>query len=412
MRTLAIASLYPLSREDAHGQARHVTFRALCRVGHEVEVFRCQCHIPWLVLPRDWRRQGRPHVPKAYRLDGVPVTCPRFWRPPGSVFWRPYEGAWRCQAILPVARQMHSRKPFEIIYGCELIPDGVAALILGRRLGLPVMLSSIGSDAHTYPFLSKAALRKTQWVARNADLIVVEAEGAAAAVQALVPEPLPIRAFNRGIDLERLREAPDREQMRRQMGLPLDRRLIAFVGALGEAKGIRVLMEAFARLQARFADADLVLIGSGPLGGWLAEQAKEQPGGRRLHLLGRQPFWKVPQILTACDLFCLPSFGEGLPKSVVEAMAAGLPVVATTVGGIPDTVQTGQTGLLVPPRDEAALGAALARLLASPEEARRMGRLGREIAYRDFDGEKNATSHLELAGEAIERARNRGLAAP
>jgi glycosyltransferase involved in cell wall biosynthesis len=195
--------------------------------------------------------------------------------------------------------------------------------------------------------------------------------------------------------------------MRRQLKLPLDRRLIAFVGTLGEGKGIRVLMEVFARLQARFADTDLVLIGSGPLGGWLVEQAEGRPWGKRLHLLGRQPFYRVPQILTACDLFCLPSFGEGLPKSVVEAMAAGLPVVATTVGGIPDTVQDGHTGLLVPPRDEAALEVALARLLANSEEAQRMGRLGREVAYRDFDGESNAAGQVELAREAIERARCR-----
>jgi glycosyltransferase involved in cell wall biosynthesis len=305
---------------------------------------------------------------------------------------------------------MHQRKPFEVIYGCELMPDGVAALIVGRTLGLPVMLSSIGSDAHTYPFLTKAAMPKTRWVVRNADLIVVEAEGAAAAVQRLVPEPLVIRAFNRGIDLERLREAPDRAEMRRQLNLPPDRRLIAFVGTLGEGKGIRVLMEAFERLHARFADADLLFIGSGPLGGWLAGQAEGQPWGNRLHLVGRQPFYKVPQILTACDLFCLPSFGEGLPKSVVEAMAAGLPVVATTVGGIPDAVRDGRTGLLVPPNDEAALEAALVRMLANPEDAKRMGELGREVAYREFDGEKNATGQIELAREAIERAKQRSSA--
>jgi teichuronic acid biosynthesis glycosyltransferase TuaC len=405
MRILAIASLYPLSREDNAGQARHVTFRALCRQGHEVEVFRCQCRLPWLMMPRDWRRIGRPHVPAAYHLDGVPVTCPRFWRPPGGVFWRPYEGAWRFQAILPKAMRMHRRKPFDVIYGCELMPDGVAALLLGRALGLPVMLSSIGSDAHTYPFLTKAAMPRTQWVVRHADLIVVEGEGAIAAVQALVPEPLPIRPFNRGIDLERLREAPTRPETRRQLNLPPDERLIAFVGALGEWKGIRVLMEVFKRLQERFTEAGLILIGSGPLGGWLAEQAAGQPWGKRLHLVGQQPFYKVPQILTACDIFCLPSFGEGLPKSVVEAMASGLPVVATTVGGIPDTVRDGVTGLLVAPRDEAALEVALGRLLANPDQAKEMGRLGREIAYREFDGEKNAIGQVELASEAIERAK-------
>lgn len=402
MRTLAIASLYPLSVGDFAGQPRHVTFRSLCRQGHDVEVFRCQSRLPWL-LSRTHRRRGSPHVPKSYRIEGVPVTCPRFFRLPGQ-WWVPYEGRARYRAIARSAVSRHRGNPFDVVYGCELMPDGVAALRLGRSLNLPVIVSSIGSDAHTYPYYSTAAMRCVQEVVRSADLILVEGEGAADAVQALVHEPLAIRAFSRGIDLTRYRDMPCREAVRKRLGLPAGQRLIVFLGRLLEGKGIRLLIEVFGRLQSRFIDTDLVIIGAGVMGAWLAEQAASGPWGHRIHALGNQPFNEVPHILKACDVFCLPSFAEGLPKSVIEAMAADLPVVATTVGGIPDVVRDGLSGVLIPPRDARALEAALVRMLANPDEAGRMGQVGRGLAYEHYDAEKNAAGFLTLIREAIDRA--------
>jgi len=406
MRILAIASLYPIRQEDFAGQFNHISFRALCRQGHELVVFRPQCHLPQLLSPGQWRRRRQGHVPARYRLEGVPVRCPRYWRVPGR-WWRPYEGAWLRSVIAPAASRLHRRSPFDVVYGCELTPDGVAAILLSRDLRLPVMVSSIGSDAHSYPYRSYAALRRTQWVLRQADLVLIESPGAIEAIRALVPEPLPVRVFNRGIDLAPYRQQPDRDAIRRQYGLPPDRRLVVFVGSLQEAKGIRLLLSVFGRIQERFADVDLVLVGSGPLEPWLREQAAVRSLQHRVHLLGRRPFPEIPTLLGSCDIFCLPSFAEGLPKSVIEAMAAGLPVVATAVGGIPDVVRDRASGRIIPPRAQDALASALSELLAEPDKAKRMGQTGRRRAFERYDADKNATRLIELAREAITRARAR-----
>ncbi|UCG17509.1 MAG: glycosyltransferase [Phycisphaerales bacterium] len=402
MRILAIANLYPLSVEDFAGHFNHLCFRALCRQGHDVNVFRCQSRFPFL-LSRQWHRLGRQTVQSFYNLEGVPVTCPRFWRPPGQ-WWCPYEGRQRYKAIARVAVPMHRRRPFDIIYGCELTPDGVAAASLARDLNLPLMVSSIGSDAHTYPYMSRAFMRRTQRVVREANLILVESAGAVDAVRALVPEQLPIRVFNRGIDLVPFRRPPGRETARRRLGLPLGRRLIVLVSLLGKNKGVQVLVDAFGRLENRFPDVDLVFVGSGPLSAWLARQVASLPWGHRLHAIGRRPFNEIPDVLSACDVFCLPSFAEGLPKSVIEAMAAGLPVVATTVGGIPEVVQAGASGILIPARDPVALEAGLAELLGDPDKAAQMGKVGRQIALERYDTEKNSAELVVFARQAIARA--------
>lgn len=405
MRILAIASLYPLSHADNAGQARHVSFRALAAQGHDIEVIRPQMRLyQW--ISRDWRLKSGQIVPLSYQLDGVPVACPRFWRLPGK-YWRPYEAGWRYGPVARLVRRSHGLKPFDVIYGCELVSDGVVAVRLGREMGLPVMLSSIGSDAHTYPYQSKRAMSVTCKVLRDADLILVEGAGAVEDIRRLTTDTAPIHVFSRGIDLSRFEGAPSRDDTRAKFGLPRGRKLIVFVGTLNESKGVRVLTEAFARIASRHADADLVYVGSGMLLEDIRTMAAASGLSHRVHLIGKRPFSEVPHILLACDVFCLPSFAEGLPKSVVEGMAAGLPVVATNVGGIPDVMSHGECGILISPRDVSGLAEAMDRLLANPDEAARMGSVGQAIAKTHFDTVKNAAGILRFAEEAIARGKAR-----
>ncbi|HWL95195.1 MAG TPA: glycosyltransferase [Phycisphaerae bacterium] len=374
-------------------------------MGHDLCVIRPQM-LFYRLFSRDWRRKSNRLVPRQYTLNSVRVFCPRYARLPGKM-WKPYEAGWRYGPIASVARALSRAKPFDLIYGCELMPDGVVALRLGQELGLPVMLSSIGSDAHTYPYQSRRAMRQTVKALCEADLILVEAQGAIGDIERLSADTAPVRCFNRGIDLSRFENAVTRDEKRRELGLPLNRQLVVFVGALNEGKGIRTLADAFSLVTRQIANVDLVCVGAGPLLTWLRNEAVAREWGDKLHLTGRRAFTEVPHILKACDVFCLPSYAEGLPKSVVEGMAAGLPVVVTSVGGIPDVMKYGECGVLVPARDAHALAAALVGLLANAEMAARMGRTGRDIAYAHFDTVKNATGILRFAEEAVARGQAR-----
>lgn len=166
------------------------------------------------------------------------------------------------------------------------------------------------------------------------------------------------------------------------------------VARLAEVKGQRVLLAALTQLEATavFVGRDLETAG--------AYEAALQEEAGRLGVAGRVVFAgyraDVPALLAGCDVFCLPSSAEGMPLVVLEAMAQARPVVATAVGGTPELVVHGETGLLVPPGDVEALTAGLAQLLADPERSRRMGEAGRRRVQREFGAAATAQRILEL----------------
>lgn len=160
---------------------------------------------------------------------------------------------------------------------------------------------------------------------------------------------------------------------------------LLFVGRLAGVKGVRVLLEALTQLRSAHPEARVTLIGDGPERQDL-EQATAQLGlSDRVRFLGYQSQGEVAAALAQTDVFVLPSFAEGVPVVLMEAMAAGVPVVTTQIAGVPELVAHGKSGLLVPPGDTEALIAAIDRLLSNPEERRTMGAEGRAKVTQDFN---------------------------
>ncbi|HYD99209.1 MAG TPA: glycosyltransferase family 4 protein [Alphaproteobacteria bacterium] len=159
-------------------------------------------------------------------------------------------------------------------------------------------------------------------------------------------------------------------------------RLLA-LGRLGRRKGTDTLLEALARPELRDLDWRLTLAGDGPVEAFRAEAERLGLGGR-CHFAGWVDEAESRALLRGCDALVLPSRHEGLPMAILEAMAEGRAVVATPVGSVAEAVRDGETGLLVPPGDPAALAAALFRLAIEPELRCRMGGAGRRRWVRDF----------------------------
>jgi len=158
-------------------------------------------------------------------------------------------------------------------------------------------------------------------------------------------------------------------------GMPRPR--IGYVGRLAAQKRPDLLVEAFGRLR---TEAHLVVVGDGPMRAAVLAAVRSSPARDRITVTGFVPHVEVPQVLASLDLLVLPSAYEEMGSVLVEAMASGLPVVASRVGGIPAVVADGETGLLVPPGDVDALAAALDELLADPARRHRMGVAARERA--------------------------------
>ena len=184
-----------------------------------------------------------------------------------------------------------------------------------------------------------------------------------------------------GIDLARFRSVHvDPAVKRKELGLPPDGAMVGTVGRLVPIKGLEWLLNAAPRVLAQFPQACFVIIGDGPLLGELKQLAAELGIGPSVVFLGARE--DVPGCLAVLDLFVLPSLNEGMGRVLLEAMAVGCPVVATRVGGIPDIVVDGTTGLLVPPRDDRALAEAILALLRDRSRRAAYG----EAARRHVDG--------------------------
>lgn len=186
---------------------------------------------------------------------------------------------------------------------------------------------------------------------------------------------VPVVAILNGVDLD-ARPTRDRAEVRAALGAQPDDFVVLIVARLDAVKDHATLLDAFDAVAAN--GWRLWIAGDGPERQALATRVTASPHAARIRLLGART--DVPDLLGAADVVTLASRFEGIPLAVVEAMAAGLPVVVTAVGGLPGIVAHERTGLLVPPADPAALGAALARLHADPDLAEHLGRAARAEA--------------------------------
>jgi glycosyltransferase involved in cell wall biosynthesis len=169
--------------------------------------------------------------------------------------------------------------------------------------------------------------------------------------------------------------------VRRELGVPANAPVIAMVSTLRPEKGHRVALRAFAALRERFPAASLVVVGDGPLLGELEEHARAI--GQSVLMTGYRD--DVMAVLDAADMLLHPSHTDAFPTTLLEAMAASVPIVATAVGGIPEIVRDGQEALLVgPPPTAPKVAAALDRLLADADLRRRLGAAGRARFERHF----------------------------
>jgi glycosyltransferase involved in cell wall biosynthesis len=254
-----------------------------------------------------------------------------------------------------------------------------------------------------------------QLCARRVDGLIAVAPDVKTSILAAMPG-IPaeqIAVIPNGVDTRRYRQTVDRAALRRSLGLDERARLIAVVATLKEQKGHHILLDAAASVVHRYPEAHFLLIGDGELRPALVSRIGALGLEEHVHLLGTRH--DVPNLLAASDLFALPSLWEGLAMALVEAMASGLPVVATDVSGTRQVMIDGATGLLVPPADAERLAAALVVLLEDPARAREMGVAGRNRVESQFSASRQAADHLalfhrELAAPATAAAARGGLA--
>jgi glycosyltransferase involved in cell wall biosynthesis len=216
----------------------------------------------------------------------------------------------------------------------------------------------------------------------------------------------PVAVIDNGIDPDRYDTSSDRRALKLTLGLDPARRYVGCVARFHPVKDHATLVQAFAVAAASVPDVDLVLAGDGPLREALESLAAGLGIGPRVRFLGVRR--DVPDLLQALDVFAMTSLSEAASLTVLEAMAAGLPVVVTDVGGNPELVRHGRDGMLVCRADVSGTADALGMLLADPSRAESMGRSGRErvrIRFRLDDTIRNYSERYFAAANRLRRLR-------
>lgn len=370
LRVLWVTRIFPNRVEPLACPFQRQQLAALSRQC-EVEVLATIPYYPGAALLGHRTRPGRlAAVPDRDQIDGIEVAHPRAPYLPGAgPLLAAVNAPLYLGGLLPHLPRLRGR--FDVVLGAFLYPDACAAAALARLLGLPYAVKGHGTDVNTVAQwrsvrpIVRAALRRAAYaiaVSRTM-LDTLIAMGAAPERAALV-----MNGVNRSVF-----HPQDRLEARRAMGLPERARVITFVGALDPKKGVRELVASLGEVAAAGGSEPtyLLMVGDGPERQALTEEAAQRPeSAGRLVITGPQPLSGVARAVAAGDLLALPSHTEGTPNVVLEALASARPVVASAIGGIPDVVEHGRTGLLIPPRDVPALSAALLDALTRPWDER------------------------------------------
>ncbi|MFO0550469.1 MAG: glycosyltransferase family 4 protein [Polyangiaceae bacterium] len=368
MRVLCVTRIFPNRAEPAFGPYNRKQLAALAELGWEVNVVN---PMPWFpgagLFAGKTRASVSAQVPRRDVIADLPVRHPRFLHVP------------RVTAVhaplyaLGVAKDAIAlRGHYSVILSPFAYPDGVASVLLGEALGVPVVMKLHGGDINVGA-KNPPVRRWIEWAFARVAHVIAVSYPLAEEAHRLGAAWSKISVVEDGVDQNLFAPRP-KGPAREKLGLALHRRYVLYVGRLERRKGVFELMQAFDTLLERHADLDLLLVGDGEDTSACKTWAETRWQGRVV-MTGNVAPDAVAEFYTACDLATLPSYAEGTPNSVIEALACGRPVVATAVGGVPDMIHDQRMGELLAPKDVAALVDSFERSLSRTYDAQEIVRL-------------------------------------
>jgi teichuronic acid biosynthesis glycosyltransferase TuaC len=359
VRVLTFTSLFPNSVQPNLGvfvYQRMAAFAAL--TGNSVEVI---APLPWSPPALSTEKAARLRkIPSQEEIGAITVHHPRYPLLPRISM--PLHARLMSLGSVALAGKLHAQNPFDCIDAHYVYPDGKAALLIGRALGLPVIVSARGSDINLFPSF-RLIRPQIQRTLRDAAGRIAVSEALKQAMLEVAETPCHIRVIGNGVDPSRFFRLSQAEA-RGELKIPRDARVIVSVAALVPAKGHHRLLRAFRPLAARIPQLHVYAVGEGALRPELEALAGSLGLRDRVHFVGSCPNENLHYWYSAADVSCLASSREGWPNVVLESLACGTPVVATRVWGTPEILTSPELGILVEQSDESlasGLESALAR---------------------------------------------------
>lgn len=348
-RIAVVTRYFPSSAEPWQGRAAYQTLRILAESA-DVQVFYPGASYPSFLRPRS---RTYDHIDHSYATPGVRVSYHNF--PALPLVSRPLNGWMAARAVLPHVRSFAP----DLVLSFFLYPDGYAALQVGKALSVPVVAIGIGSDLNNIG--DPISARFTRTVLSEADFLITKSEDLRQKAMLMGAPGERTRVVLNGCDLSRF-HVGEKADARRTLSIDPSTQLVVYIGRMDVKKGLRELVEAAASLHPLRPGLQLYLVGEGPDRAVIEAAVQSRDAGSYIHVLPACAPDDVVVWMTAADLVTLPSYMEGCPNVVLEALACGRPVVASNVGGIPE-IMSDDCGRLVPPRDPAALADAIGSVL-------------------------------------------------
>jgi teichuronic acid biosynthesis glycosyltransferase TuaC len=348
LKIAVVTHYFPSSAEPWQGRSAYQTLRLMAKEA-DVQVFYPNSSYPSMLKSRS----------RSFTLD-------HSWSPPDvkttyydypaiPVISRPFNGRIAAHVLLPHVRAFAP----DLIFSCVLYPNGYTALKIAKALSVPTVTMSIGSDINRIG--NPISAMHTRTVLRKSDFVVTVCDDLRKKAVAMGAHPEKSRAILNGCDLATF-QVSDRLEARQKLGIDPATQAIVYIGRMDLKKGLRELVEAAVSLHASRPSLQAYLVGDGPDQPIIQSAIDAANASGFIHTLPSCTFDAVATWMTAADVATLPSYMEGCPNVVLEALACGRPVVATNVGGIPEILND-SCGCLVPPQDAQALAHGLATVL-------------------------------------------------
>lgn len=371
MKILTFSTLYPNAARPIHGIFVETRLRELLASG-QIES-KVVAPVPWFPWrhPRFGEYARHASTPREERRHGIEVFHPRYpVIPKVGMTAAPFLLA---QAAKATVRRVLEDYDFDLIDTHYFYPDGVAAVMLGKRLNRPVVVTARGSDVNLIAryCLPRAMIR---WTARNAAGIIAVSQALKDSLVRLGVPAARIEVLRNGVDLDFFKPV-EREAVRARLGMT--RKTLLSVGNLLAFKGHGLAIWALSFLP----QCDLIVIGDGPDRMAFEALARDSGLGERVRFVGSVPQAELREYYGAADALVLASSREGWPNVLLEAMACGTPVVATDVGGVSEVVAAPEAGLIIEERSATAVVGALRRLFDNPPDRAATRRYAEQFSW-------------------------------
>ncbi len=319
------------------------------------------------IVPIPWthalRHKG---APQEGTLGKINIKYPTYYYSPYIL--RNFYGLYYYYSIKKAVSELTARKTYDIIYSSWLYPDAWVAAKIAKLLKLPLFVSVLGTDVNRLrddTYLSRKAIELSEYATQ----IKCVSDSLRANLISIGCGQDKLSVLQNGMDKNVFRPM-DKFSVRKELGIRIKDKVILFVGNLKKEKGLGELCHAFSQLLNThlLQDCRLVVIGGGGFRPLLEKLLAELNMSNKTEILGERPLEVIAQYMNACDVLCLPSYSEGQPNVVMEAMACHTRVVATSVGGTPD-LDLGYGNIkLIPPKNVLELTAALYEVLTDGVE--------------------------------------------